>query len=141
MTIGNENDFKYVLQDFSNVYIGMRMTYKELAEADDTPQKLKTAIYQYMQSEMEQGIRLCDHMVFISEKSQSYMIYQQLRGKFKVMFPETVTDRKGNSRIEYREQICTIADLVKDVQLRDKISPEYILEFRCSKLRLGSLPV
>ena len=31
-------DFKYVLQDFNNVYIGARLTFAELCEQDDTPQ-------------------------------------------------------------------------------------------------------
>ena len=41
-------DFKYVLQDFNNVYIGARLTFAELCEQDDTPQRLCTAVFQYV---------------------------------------------------------------------------------------------
>ncbi len=139
--MGNENDFKYVLQDFSRIYIGLRMNYKELAEADDTPQRLKTAVYMYVIPEIGEDMRVCDHVLTMKPDSRAFMIFQQLKGKFKVMKPVEITDRKGNKRTEYRERICKIEELVNDEELRAQIKPEYILEYRFSKLHLASLAV
>lgn len=141
MTMGNELDFKFVMQNFSDVFIGLRLTYKELAEAEDTPQKLKTAVYQYILQEVGEDTRICDHLLVMDEKSRSYMVFSQLKGKFKVMLPVEITDRKGRTRTEYREKILTIAQLVGDEQMKGQINPEYMTEYKFSKLHLGSLAV
>ena len=35
-----DQDFKYVIQDLTNVYIGARYTYEEMLEDDHIPHKL-----------------------------------------------------------------------------------------------------
>jgi len=141
MTVGYENDFKFVMQNFSDIFIGLRLTYKELAEAEDTPQKLKTAVYQYILSEVGEDTRMCDHVLKMGQDSKAYMVYSQLKGRFKVMLPVEIVDRKGRVRTEYREKILTVAQLVSDEQLKDQINPDYMMEFKFSKLHLGSLAV
>lgn len=141
MTMGNENDFKFVMQNFSDIFIGLRMTYSELGDAEDTPQKLKTAIFMYIMAEAGENIRICDHLLTIDEKSKTYDVFARLKGKFRVMLPVRVTDRKGNVRTEYREKILTIQQLVGDEELKKQINPEYMMEYKFSKLHLGSLAV
>ena len=41
----NRNDFKYVIQDLSKVYIGANYTYEELQNEDDMPVKFKEAAF------------------------------------------------------------------------------------------------
>jgi len=141
MTMGNENDFKFVMQNFSDVFFGLRLTYKELAEAEDTPQKLKTAVYQYILAEAGEDTRICDHVLTMNADSKAYMVFSQLKGKFKVMLPVEITDRKGRVRTEYREKSLKVSELVSDEQLKGQINPDYMMEFKFSKLHLGSLAV
>lgn len=141
MTMGNENDFKFVMQNFSDVFLGLRMTYPELADHEDTPQKLKTAIYMYIIPEAGEDVRVCDHILVMNEKSKAYDVFARLKGKFKVMLPVEITDRKGKTRVEYREKILTVKELVSDSELKAQINPDYILEYKFSKLHLGSLAV
>lgn len=141
MTAGYDNDFKFVMQNFSDVFIGLRLTYRELAEAEDTPQKLKTAVYQYILSEAGEDTRICDHVLKMTDESKAYMVFSQLKGKFKVMLPVEITDRKRKTRTEYREKILTVAELVGDEKLKEQINPDYMMEFKFSKLHLGSLAV
>ncbi len=141
MTMGNENDFKFVMQNFSDVFFGLRMTYQELADAEDTPQKLKTAVYMYILPEAGEDTRICDHILTIDEKSKAYDVFSRLKGKFKVMLPVEVTDRKGKTRTEYREKILTVKELVSDSELKAQINPDFMLEYKFSKLHLGSLAV
>ena len=139
--MGNENDFKFVLQDFSNIYIGMRMTYKEMAEADDTPQRLKTALYMYVIPETGEDMRVCDHVLTMTSDSKAYMVFSQLKGKFKVVVPVSVTDRKGKTHIEYREQLYKVSELVAKDDDRAHLKPEYVMEYKFSKLHLAALAV
>lgn len=141
MTTGYENDYKFVMQNFSDIFIGLRLTYKELADAEDTPQKLKTAIYMYIMSEAGENIRICDHILSIDENSKTYDVFSRLKGKFKVMIPVQITDRKGKTRTEYREKNLTIKELVGDEELKKQINPDYMMEYKFSKLHLGSLAV
>lgn len=138
---GNDLDFKFVMQNFSDVFFGLRLTYKELAEAEDTPQKLKTAVYMYILPEVGEEIRICEHVLTMDESSKAYTVFSQLKGKFKVMIPVELTDRKGRTRTEYREKILKVSELVCDKQLRETVKPEHMMEYKFSKLHLGSLAV
>ena len=42
-----DTDFKYVMQDTGNIYIGARLTYAELMEQEMLPFKMKTIIQHY----------------------------------------------------------------------------------------------
>ena len=46
-----DNDFKYVMADVGNIYLGARFTYEELLDQDMTPFKLKAIIRQYILKE------------------------------------------------------------------------------------------
>jgi len=140
-TIGNENDFKFVLQDFSNIYIGMRMTYKEMAEAEDTPQRLKSALYMYVLPETGEDMRVCEHVLTMTPESRAFEVFKQLKGKFKVMTPIAVKGRRGNVRVEYKEQLYTVGDIVNSPELKEHLKPEYIMEYKFSKLHLAALAV
>lgn len=80
-------DFKYVLQDFNNVYIGARLTFAELCEQDDTPQRLRTAVFQYVIPEVGEEIRICDALSSMTKDSKLAMVLKQLRCKIKTVKP------------------------------------------------------
>lgn len=46
-----DQDFKYVIQDLTNVYIGARYTYEEMLEDDNVPHKLKEVIVRILLTE------------------------------------------------------------------------------------------
>lgn len=55
-TENTENrDYKYVMQDFTTVYLGARYTYEELIEAEDIPFKIKTLVNHYIKPELAGG--------------------------------------------------------------------------------------
>lgn len=139
--MGNENDFKYVLQDFSNVYLGARLTYGELVQAEDTPQRLCSAVYQYIYKEADAGTRICDHILSMKEGSSSYLVFSQLKGQIKVVFQETITDKKGKEKTQYTAKTYSISDIVSSEELRNSISPDQITEYTFKKLHLVSLGV
>ena len=87
-------DFKYVLQDFNNVYIGARLTFAELCEQDDTPQRLRTAVFQYVIPEVGEEIRICDALSSMTKDSKLAMVLKQLRCKIKTVKPKIKVDKK-----------------------------------------------
>ena len=42
------NDFKYVMHDMTNVYIGAKYTYDEIMDSDEVPFKFKVILSHYM---------------------------------------------------------------------------------------------
>ena len=47
-----DQDFKYIIQDLTNIYLGARSTYEELMEDENVPHKLKEIIVRVMLTEV-----------------------------------------------------------------------------------------
>ena len=139
--MGSDQDFKYVLQDFSNVYIGARLTYRQLTEQSDTPQRLSSAIFLYVFQNGLQDVRICDHLMQIEEKTMPCMIYMQLKAQIKVVEPVKKINKKGQESIEYKTRTYTAGEFIKNKELRQRIQPEQISEISFKKLHLMSLSV
>ena len=133
-------DFKYVLQDFSNVYVGVRLTFAELCEQDDTPQRLRTAVFQYVIPEVGEEIRICDALSSMTKDSKLAMVLKQLRCKIKTVEPKIKVDKKGRSRTEYEAEELSLEDFWEK-QEQGQICADYISELYFKKLHLMSLSV
>lgn len=77
-------DFKYVLQDVSKVYIGAKFTYQEMLDRDDIPFKLKAILSHYMLKEVSADTTPENHIFYLTQDSLSYMVYRQLGVQFKM---------------------------------------------------------
>ncbi len=141
--MGNENDFQYVLQDFSNVYIGARLTYEKMTTMDDTPQRLSSAVFQYIYRDEKQNSRICDHLMEMDEKEMAFLIFKQLKAQVKIVRPEVKVDKKGNESISYKTETVNVTDFVqgKAAVKREEISADAISEVTFRKLNLVALSV
>ena len=81
-----DNDFKYVLQDFSSTQIGSRFTYEEMLMCDRVPFKLQSIIKLYILKEDVSTMEVGAHILGLSENDFSYDVYNKL--KLKVRFCE-----------------------------------------------------
>lgn len=133
-------DFKYVLQDFNNVYVGGRLTFAELCEQDDTPQRLRSAVFQYVIPEVGEEIRICDALSAMTKDSKLAMVLKQLRCKIKTVKPKTKVDKKGRSRTEYEAEELSLEAFWKKRE-HGQLCADYISEFYFGKLHLMSLSV
>ncbi|MGN1170689.1 MAG: hypothetical protein ACI4SZ_03450 [Lachnospiraceae bacterium] len=77
-------DFKYVMQDVSRVYIGAKFTYQEMLDRDDIPFKFKAILSHYMLKEVSADTTPENHVFYLSGDSLSYMVYRQLGVQFKM---------------------------------------------------------
>lgn len=136
-----ENDFKYVIQDFSHVYIGARLTFEELGEQYDTPSRLKETIYRSIMGEVELTDRICEHMLELDKKSRTYLMYSQLKAQIKVCFFKKQLDKNGVEQEAYESKNYTIDELMADSFLKEHKEAYVIQEFSFSKRKLMSLAV
>ncbi|MCR5283676.1 MAG: hypothetical protein K6E18_09925 [Lachnospiraceae bacterium] len=126
-------DFKYILQDFSWYYIGLRMTYNELAEQEDTPSRFRSAIFRYMDGEIDFDETLAGHLVSADKKSRSVMIYEQLKAEITLLpAPE-----KGREK----QQILKAEEWFADDALRQNTDPSELSELRFKKRNLMFLRI
>lgn len=136
-----ENDFKYVMQDLSHIYIGARMSYEEIGEQYDTPSRLKSAIYRVVIDEVSLTMTVGEHLMKLMPDTKTYIMYSQLGAKVKVAFMEQKADKKGIKREEYVSRIYTFKELADDNFLRDYEGEFLIQEVTFNKRRLMSLAV
>ena len=78
------DDFKYVLQDVSSLYLGRELTYAEMLEREDIPFKFKAIINGYIQKDVGLDKTITEHLLSITEEQFSYRIYEQLKLSVKV---------------------------------------------------------
>lgn len=137
-----EQDFKYVMQNFSNVYIGARCTYEEAAEHMDMPSRLKTAIYRMVYGgEVSKQEMLSTHLLRLKEQDLAYLFYSQLKVQIKVLFIKTITDKKGVEKETTCEKLYTIEQFVHEEQLKEQNDQFIIQEISFKKIHLAALSV
>ena len=73
MDMPQNQDFKYVLQDFGNIYIGARYSYEEMLKSEEIPYKWKAIIRHYLLKETspETAHRAGD------DHGESYLFYER----------------------------------------------------------------
>ena len=126
-------DFKYILQDFSWYFIGLRMTYNELVEQEDMPSRLRSAIFRYMEGETDFDESLAAHLVMADQKSRSAMIYEQLKAEITLLpAPE-----KGREK----QLILKAEEWFGDEALRQSTDPSELSELRFKKRNLMFLRI
>ncbi len=129
----NETDFKYLIQDFSNYFIGARMTYDEMIDHEDMPGRFRSAIFKYMEDETALSERICDHLISMDKKSRSAMIYSQLKTEI-TLLPNAAAGRP-------KQVIVKADDFFGNDDLRSSLTPEEISELRFKKKNLMFLRV
>lgn len=115
----NTEDYKYSIQDFSNVYLGGRLTYQELADREDVPGKIKDAVYRIFLKEISPELTIGEHLFRIKKDSQSYLAYHQIKINIKVICLELKPDKNGKIKDVYDS---------RDYSLDDFLSAEEVMQ-------------
>lgn len=84
----NENDFKYVLQDFSGITLGARYSYQEIMENERVPFKLQSIVERYILPHItDPSIEIGRHVLSLSKEDPCYRIYENLKLRVKYFEP------------------------------------------------------
>ena len=136
-----DTDFKYVMQDTGNIYIGARLTYAELMDQEMLPFKMKTIIQHYFLKETSLETTLESEFYYLEKSSFLYETFAQLRINVKV---NVLTEKKslfGKKKMVYTEKILTLKELTEMNLARKKASGMIIREIIVSKLGLMTFSI
>lgn len=109
----DKNDFKYVIQDLSKVYIGARFSYQELMDRDDIPFKLRVIIGKSFLKEVSSDTTIANHIFYLEPDSLSGLVYKQLKAAFTLSVPKDGKYKSKTYSIEeilYQEELISIRD-------------------------------
>lgn len=129
------NDFKYVMQDVSRLYIGAKFTYREMMNTDEIAFKFKAILSHYMLKEVADDTTPENHVFYMNDTDLSYMVYQQLKVKFKMSFP--VLSKKGTW--QYKSEYHTIEEIVHNRQWQEQKDKIVIEEMVIGKMQLMAM--
>ena len=134
MLVHNEEDFKYIMQDFEKYYIGARYSYDELMTSGFVPFKFKTIIEKYIAKDIDKNATLESHFYFMTDEGFDYRVCRQLRIRLRC----SVLSRPHVDGVEdkYTEKIYPIDKLVK-LSSQDKMDKGLVIR----ELILGKLSI
>lgn len=136
-----DDDFKYVIMDVGNVYLGARFTFGELMEQEMVPFKLKTIIRRYFLPETTDDTSLESQFYYLEKGTVLYDTFKQLRIKVKVNVQEEKKSFIGKTKCKYEEKILNLDELTDMNLARKKASGMIIREIIVSKLGLMTFSV
>ena len=128
-------DFKYVMQDVTKLYIGTKYTYQEMMNTDEIPFKLKAILSHYILKEVAADTTPENHVFYMKDTDLSYMVYDQMKVKFKMNFP--VLSSKGTW--VYKSEYHTINEIVHNEQWQAQKDQIVIEEMVVGKMQLMAM--
>ena len=135
-----DNDFKYVLQDFSNIYIGARSSYGELAENEDLPHKLREVIVRIFLTETTEDTTPENHLFSLTKDSASYRALKKMKARFRMSVWEEA-DGKKRKKSGYVNREYGLDEIVDSGELHAKKDSIIVEEMHISKLGLSMVVV
>lgn len=136
-----DTDFKYVMLDVSNLYLGARFSFGELLEEEMVPFKMKTILSRYILKEAEPETSLESQFYYMEKGSFLYDTFFQLRTKVKVSM---LVERKGllqKKKQVYEEKVFSLKEFSEMNLARKKAAGVIVREIIISKLGLMSFGV
>ena len=135
-----DTDFKYIIQDISNIYIGARSTYGELAENEDLAHKLREVIVRIFLKEVAEDTTPENHLFYLKKDSASYRVMKKMRVRFRMSVWEE-GDGKKRKKPGYVNRDYTLDEVLDSEELQQKKDTIVVEEMRVSKLGLASVVV
>ncbi len=134
-------DFKYMMQDVSRIYIGAKYTYRELMQNPEAAFKLKSVIEYYLLKETEPDTSLESDFYYMEPESFSYRTYEQLKAKLKISVLMDKQGKQGQTERVYREKVVSVQELAKMPLAQKKKDGVVVQELILSKLALVSFVI
>ncbi len=135
-----DKDFKYVIQDMTNIFVGARFTYGELMEEEDVPHKLKEVIFRIFLQEVAEDTTLENHVFFLTKESASYKALKKMKARFRMSVWESASPG-GRKKSGYVNREYTLEEIVDSQELHRKMDTIVVEELHISKLGLAALIV
>ncbi len=136
-----DNDFKYVMMDTGNIYLGARFSYEELLSQEMVPFKLKTILNHYILKEANPETTLESEFYYMEKGTFLYDTFSQLKVKVKVNVRMEKKSLFGKTSWQYGEKILKLKELTEINLAKKKASGMIVREIIISKLGLMTFSV
>ncbi len=133
------NDFKYVMHDLTNIYVGAKYTYNDLMKLDEVPFKLKTIISHYMLKEVSGDTTIENHIFYLKPEDLSYLIYKQMKARFKLSIFEE--NGHGKNKPGYISREYRIDEIINNKNIYSKKDQIIVEEIHLTKISLFSVSI
>ena len=135
----DNRDYKHFIEDFSNIYLGGRLSYSEIMDNEDIPFKLRAIFMHYMMEGIDPDTTIENHIFFLKKNSMAYYTYKKLKAKFVLnVFYE---DGHGKGKPGYHLDEYEIDDILDNEDIMANKDTIFLQEVRIKKLKLLSVTV
>lgn len=137
----HDNDFKYVMLDTGNIYLGAKYTFGDLMEHEMVPFKLKAILTHYILKEADTETSLESQFYYMEEGNFLFETFVQLRTKVKVNILVEKKKLFKKSKMQYVEKIFTLREFAAMNLAKKKASGVIVSEIIISKLGMMTFSV
>ena len=106
-------DYKYIMQDVGNIYLGAKFTYTDLIENEDIPFKLKMIVEKHIKPSVDSDTTLESHMYYLENKGFMYQILCQLKIKIKFNYIVQKNTIFGKKKEQFKMKTLKIEEFAK----------------------------
>lgn len=136
-----DNDFKYVMMDVGNLYLGARFSFDELLSQEMVPFKFKTIITHYILKEADRETTLESQFYYMEKGTFLYDVFTQLKTRVKINVQEEKKSLFGRTSMCYTEKMISLKEFVEINLARKKASGVIVREVVISKLGMMTFSV
>lgn len=131
-------DFKYVMQDTYQVYLGVRYTLEEITENEEVPFKFRLIVERYIYEETDPQTTLENQLYYMEAKGIPFKLYKRLKAKVKYTYIEEKKGLGGRVKKQYATKTVPIEQFATmSVEEKERIGT-VVQELVLSKLAIMS---
>lgn len=131
-------DFKYVMQDTYQVYLGTRYTLEEITENEEVPFKFRLIVERYIYEEVDPQTTLESQLYYMEAKGIPFKLYKRLKAKVKYNCVEEKKSFGGKVKKQYTTKTVPIENFAAmSVEEKESIST-VVQELILSKMAIMS---
>lgn len=134
-------DFKYVMQDVGNIYLGAKFTYEDIMDREDISFKIKAVMEHYVLKDIAMDTSLESHFFYMKPQEFAARTYEQLRAGVKVSELKSRKQSGKKEKITYTDKVYKISDFMEMSPEEKKRRGIMIQEISISKLALMTFSV
>ncbi len=129
-------DYKYVMQDTYQLYLGAKYTFEEIIDNEEIPFKFRLIVERYVYQDVDPETTLESHFYYLSDNGLLFKTYKHIKLKVKVNILEEKKSLTGQKKMVYTTQILPIDRFAKMTPAEKEEKGVVIQEISCSKLAL-----
>lgn len=130
------DDYKYVMQDVYQLYLGVKYTFEEVVDNEDVPFKFRLILERYIYQDIDPQTTLESHFYYLGENGLALKIYKQIRLKVKFNVLEEKKSLTGRVSRQYTTRILPVEQFVRIPPEEKEKQGVVIQEISCSKLSM-----